>query len=156
MITNPNGTPKTPITKEKFLEVCHNIANSSNGLVKTCRAMGISSNSVDEYINVIGVEAELQYARAKSDQLRLIAEQIIDISDTPVDANDSAAVNNKRLQVDSRKWLLSKLVPKIYGDNIIIDDKREQLPTKIEVSFIAQKVYRNTDYEELSTIKQVC
>jgi hypothetical protein len=34
---------------------------------------------------------------------------------------DSAAVQHQRLRVDSRKWLLSKIVPKIYGDRVALD-----------------------------------
>jgi hypothetical protein len=32
---------------------------------------------------------------------------------------NSDVVAHKRLQVDTRKWLLSKVLPKIYGDKIV-------------------------------------
>ncbi|MFN8996423.1 MAG: hypothetical protein ACK5X3_22525, partial [Pseudomonadota bacterium] len=31
---------------------------------------------------------------------------------------DPADVNNRRLQIDTRKWLASKLKPKRYGDKL--------------------------------------
>ena len=34
---------------------------------------------------------------------------------------DSAAVQHQRLRVDARKWLLSKIVPKVYGDRVAVD-----------------------------------
>jgi hypothetical protein len=40
-----------------------------------------------------------------------MADQLVEIADnTGIDAND------KRIRVDTRKWLLSKALPKIYGD----------------------------------------
>lgn len=67
-----------------------------------------------------------QYARAKADQCMLMAEEIIDISDdSSLDVAftdegkpfvDRENINRSRLRVDTRKWLLSKLVPKKYGD----------------------------------------
>ena len=33
-------------------------------------------------------------------------------------ATDNALVRQRQLQVDTRKWFLSKLAPKIYGDRL--------------------------------------
>jgi len=42
-----------------------------------------------------------------------MADQLVEIADdTGIDAND------KRIRVDTRKWLLSKALPKIYGDKL--------------------------------------
>ena len=66
-----------------------------------------------------------------------MAEEILDISDDDsedtifIEADEESgksakAVKNKefieraRLRVDSRKWLLSKLLPKTYGDRTIL------------------------------------
>jgi hypothetical protein len=67
-----------------------------------------------------------QYARAREIGYMLMADQIIDISDesegdTYKDSNgairtDQEVVGRARLRVDTRKWLLSKCLPKIYGD----------------------------------------
>jgi hypothetical protein len=34
-------------------------------------------------------------------------------------ATDSGYVADKRLRVDTQKWLLSKALPKIYGDKVL-------------------------------------
>lgn len=62
-----------------------------------------------------------QYARAREMGLDAMADEALEISDEPVGsldngATDSGSVNKQRLQVDTRKWLLSKLAPKKYGD----------------------------------------
>jgi hypothetical protein len=36
---------------------------------------------------------------------------------------DETAISRSRLQVDTRKWLLSKMLPKIYGDKIEVGGK---------------------------------
>ena len=54
-----------------------------------------------------------QYARAREAQMELWAGQIVEIAD---ETNDD--VQRARLRVDTRKWLMSKLAPKKYGDKV--------------------------------------
>ncbi|MBV5333021.1 terminase small subunit protein, partial [bacterium] len=72
-----------------------------------------------------------QYTRAI--QIRAIgwAEEIIEISDdgsqdTYIDNNGNERTNNEvvarsRLRTDSRKWMLSKVLPKVYGDKLDVN-----------------------------------
>lgn len=72
-----------------------------------------------------------QYVKAKQLQAELMAEEIVDISDDSsrdvvIGKNgeehcNTEFVQRSRLRVDSRKWLASKLAPKIYGDRQIIE-----------------------------------
>jgi hypothetical protein len=64
-----------------------------------------------------------EYARAREDLHEVIAAEIVAIADQPVGstesgATDTGAVQKQRLQVDTRKWLLSKLAPKKWGDKL--------------------------------------
>lgn len=52
-----------------------------------------------------------QYARAQSDRVVAWSEEIVDIAD-----NEKADTNRARLRVDTRRWLMSKMDPKKYGD----------------------------------------
>lgn len=52
-----------------------------------------------------------QYARARASQMEAMAEDIIDIADDKDEDPQRA-----RLRVDTRKWLMSKIAPKVYGD----------------------------------------
>ena len=56
-----------------------------------------------------------QYARARRMGYELMADELADISDGDGDAA------RDRLRVDTRKWLLSKTLPKIYGDKLTLD-----------------------------------
>jgi hypothetical protein len=69
-----------------------------------------------------------QYARARADQAERYLDEIIEIADnegrdttTTADGAEvvnHAAVNRARLRVDARKWAMSKLAPKKYGDKV--------------------------------------
>ena len=55
-----------------------------------------------------------KYARAREEQADTLADEIIKLSDDATAKN----YNAKRLQVDARKWVASKLKPKKYGDRL--------------------------------------
>lgn len=52
-----------------------------------------------------------QYTRAREAQMDALAEDLLEIAD-----DDDADVNRARLRVDTRKWLMSKIAPKRFGD----------------------------------------
>ena len=54
--------------------------------------------------------------RARLVGYHTMADDIIEIADNP--ETDAASVQRDRLKVDTRKWLLSKALPKIYGDKL--------------------------------------
>ncbi len=69
-----------------------------------------------------------QYARAREAQAEFYADEIVDIADdssadvtTDEDGKetvDHEHISRSRLRVDSRKWVASKLLPKVYGDKL--------------------------------------
>ena len=64
-----------------------------------------------------------RYESALNARVHSMSEDLLDIADaavptTPMGTTDTGAVAKQRLQVDTRKWLLSKLAPKKYGDKI--------------------------------------
>lgn len=54
-----------------------------------------------------------QYTRARQAQMDALAEDILEIAD-----GDDADVNRARLRVDTRKWLMSKIAPKRFGERL--------------------------------------
>ena len=64
-----------------------------------------------------------QYERARAALIDKMADEILELADAPVPvldngATDNALVRQRQLQVDTRKWFLSKLAPKVYGDRL--------------------------------------
>lgn len=97
-----------------------------------------------------------QYAKARSMLLEHWAEDIVDISDDGtndwVATNDpenpgyrlnGEHVNRSRLRVDTRKWLLSKLAAKKYGDRISAEvtgaDGKDLIP-EVDETEIARRI----------------
>ena len=58
-------------------------------------------------------EFRQRYARAKEASADVMAEEIMEIAD---DLSDDA--NSRRVRVDARKWIASKLKPKSYGERV--------------------------------------
>jgi len=72
-----------------------------------------------------------QYARAREIGYHSMADETLEISDDgtndwmkrthgedTIDVVNNEAIARSRLRVDTRKWLLSKALPKIYGDRV--------------------------------------
>lgn len=86
--------------------------------------------SVGHFLRWVAEDPDLaeQYARARTMCLDAMAEDIIDLADTArigqksvskatgLEITEGDMVERSRLQVDARKWLMSKLAPKKYGD----------------------------------------
>jgi len=77
-----------------------------------------------------------QYARAKMAQMDMMAEELLEIADDGTNdwmerKNDDGeaygwrengeAMARSRLRVDTRKWLMSKMAPKKYGERTTTD-----------------------------------
>jgi hypothetical protein len=82
-----------------------------------------------------------QYARAKEFGIERMADELLDISDDgrndfmERDLGDgvvtqqlnSEHIQRSKLRVDTRKWLLSKLAPKKYGDKLELGGELRQV-----------------------------
>jgi len=67
-----------------------------------------------------------QYQLARQAQADALVDEIIDLADEPVPLGpdgrmDSAAVNDKRLRIDTRKWFASKFRPSVFGDRVAVE-----------------------------------
>lgn len=77
------------------------------------------------------------YTRAREQQADLLADEIIQIADTPQEGTKTKStaagvevvigdmIEHRRLQVDARKWKASKLAPKKYGDKVDVTSNGE-------------------------------
>lgn len=86
-------------------------------------------------------EKSKRYARACEARADAIFDEIIDIADSSnadLIMNDKGgltvdgeAVQRSRLKIDARKWVLSKLQPKKYGDKIDVTTDGEKITVPI-------------------------
>lgn len=97
------------------------LANMESGMScwKACERAGVKNSTFMGWVAEDAALAE-KYAHARENFIEKIAADLMDISDQDPEIVDGkkdwAAIQKHKLQVDTRKWLLSKLAPKKYGD----------------------------------------
>ena len=83
-----------------------------------------------------------KYAIAKEEMLESWADDIVEIADESNrdtistesgEHPNSEWINRSRLRVDTRKWLLSKLLPKKFGDKLAIGGDPDGTPVQVVV-----------------------
>lgn len=121
---------RTVIAQQVFSEMRQGLS-----AYKACVKVGVPQGTFNGWLNEDRALAE-DYARAREELHEFIAAEILAIADAPVPSNekggaDPGAIQKQRLQVDARKWLLSKLAPKKWGDKIEVSGDSEN-PLKIE------------------------
>lgn len=88
-----------------------------------------------------------QYTRAMEARVELMAEEILDISDDGLndytkktkgeEVVNSDHIQRSRLRVDSRKWLMAKMMPKKYGDKAELTHQNpDGTPMAFSVNFL--------------------
>jgi len=124
---NKGGRPEV-YTPELATIICDRLAKGES-LRSICRDASIPDRAtVNSWIVNDKHGFFAQYARAREVGLDEMADELFDIADdstrdTFVDDNGNERTNSEvvarsRLRVDTRKWYLSKLAPKKYGDRI--------------------------------------
>lgn len=141
------AAPKHPLMldgkswdRQKVMDIlCERIASCSLSIV-TILGEGHEGNNLPNYTAIkewLAADEALatQYARAKEDQAEYMAEEMLDIADNAsndymvkhnADGTEAYILNGdhvqrSRLRLDTRKWLMSKLKPKKYGDKVALD-----------------------------------
>jgi hypothetical protein len=120
-------------TKELGDEICNQL---SEGLSLRTVCLSDTMPSKTTVFNWLRTNKEFldQYARAKEESADALYEETIDIADEDVikkDISDNARVQVQRLRVDTRKWMMSKMKPKKYGDKIDHTTNGKDLPIPI-------------------------
>jgi hypothetical protein len=112
-------------------EICRRLATGES-LRAICRSEGMPNrDTVNEWVANDIKGFSVQYARARDKGLDMMADETLAIADDG--ENDWMASNDpdnpgykfngehyqrSRLRVDTRKWYLSKLAPKRYGEKL--------------------------------------
>ena len=128
-------------TKENAEKICTMIEDGKT-LADIAGTLSVTPAAITAWVRDDGsnggAEISTKYARAMEFRAEMMAEGLLQIADDkgfmqhPEMA--SALVNQQRLAVDARKWLLSKMLPRKYGDRIeVAGDASAPLVTRIEL-----------------------
>ena len=131
------------------------IAVSSVGLKKLCKANPHwpSHETFYQWLRKYPDLADL-YASAKKDQVTALVEDILEIADDStqdeiIDEHGNSHANNEfinrsRIRIDTRKWIATKLVPRLYGDNVGMRELYEEI-AELKMELEAKGVERNVE-----------
>lgn len=100
------------------------MAEDGLSLRKACKAIGVKAKTFLDHCEADPALAQ-QYARARESLLDHWAEDIAILADDANTAN-RLEFEKARLRIDSRKWMLSKLRPRKYGDKPESEDQRAE------------------------------
>lgn len=125
------GRPTT-FSQELANEICLRIAEGES-VRRIIESKNMPSSSTI-YRWLLDEEKKLfweQYARARNMQAEIMFEELLDIADdgsndymtiskgkTEYNVEDREVTNRSKLRVETRKWYLSKVLPKKFGDKV--------------------------------------
>jgi hypothetical protein len=138
--SKPEGTTGRPskFTAALGARICSRLA-AGETLRAICRDEDMPPRSTVRGWALDNEAFSEQYARAREIGYQDLADDLIEISDDKL--GDPA---RDRLRVDTRKWLLSKALPKLYGDKLQHTGGGEGAPP-IAVQFIELRAVRPND-----------
>lgn len=127
--------------KTKIIDtVCSRISEGES-LRNVLKETGVVGKTFFEWIGK-DEDKSKQYARATNIRADVLFEEILDIADetskdfinTPDgEKPNQEVINRSRLRIDARKWYLSKVMPKKYGDKLDVTTDGETLNTNVPV-----------------------
>ncbi len=131
-------------TQELATEICKRLADGQS-LRHICLSYEMpNASTVHEWVLIDREGFAKQYARARAIQAENMFDEILEISDdgsndymtitkgdVKYNVEDHEVTNRSRLRVDSRKWYLSKVLPKKFGDKLDLTSGGDKLPQPI-------------------------
>ena len=130
----PRGRQLT-FTPELAASIC-TLISSGLSLRKSCEQLGLAQPTVTAWVLNDHCGFADQYARARESQFQVWADEIVDLADDVqpgikmIEERDAAGkllkrkritddcVERTRLRIEARKWLLSKLKHRTFGDRL--------------------------------------
>lgn len=112
----PDGSREHLYSVELADEICRRIANGET-LNTVCEdpAIPVSASAVRQWDLDDRDGFSAKYASAKRQLIEAWSDQLVQIAD-----NELLEPNDRRVRIDTRKWLMSKLHPAKYGDKVMV------------------------------------
>lgn len=137
--------------REELFETIFSAIENGDSLRKALISVKLSSSTFYEWLEEHDEDGNQtqwakdkskQYARACEERAEALLDEMIDIvdasdADTYTDDNgetktDGEVIQRSRLRYDARKWLVSKLNPKKYGDKVDLTTNGKDLIISFE------------------------
>ena len=138
-ILNSPETPKTPISSDQFDAVC-DLLSQGMPILKAAKSIGVSHQSVYNYIDIIGEQAERKWMRARAIYLESRMSERQDIIDKaksevldcdPKQANALAQIYKEEIR--AIEWEIARVISRKYGDKLDITSDHKALPVVVNI-----------------------
>ena len=96
---------------EQIETLCLRIATSREGVGRLCKQLGLTPSRVWRLL-AESEQYQQRYTHARAVQMEILSDEMMEVANSATAENVQAV----RLQIDTMKWLMSKLLPKKYGD----------------------------------------
>lgn len=118
--------------------------SEGHSLLEACEALGIAHSTASDWERDIPEHAA-NATRAREIGCHALAAQALQIADTPqlgivrttkadgsIEERAEDMTAHRRLQIDTRKWLISRWLPKVYGDKVAVGGADDLPPIKTD------------------------
>jgi transposase len=89
--------------------------SEGDSLRKICRDNGMAEATVRQWVRDDREGFAAQYHAGRALQVEAWSDQIVEIAN-----REDLDPHDKRVRVDTLKWLMSKLAPRRYGDRLLV------------------------------------
>jgi hypothetical protein len=138
MTEKRKGGQKSTFNAEDAATICAGLSEGRS-LLSIVQAMGLPYSTAKQWERD-HPEHAANVARAREAGCHALADEALKIADTPqlgvvrtvkpdgsVEERQEDMTSHRKLQIDTRKWLLSRWLPKVYGDKLALGGA-EDLP----------------------------
>ena len=105
---------ETQYRREFADEVCRRLAEGAS-LREVCREHGVPESSVREWVRDNRDNFAARYQTARFLQVEAWSDLIIEIGN-----REDLDSQEKRVRIDTLKWLMSRIVPKKWGERLLV------------------------------------
>lgn len=156
---------KRPLTVDEKFDIILQKIESGSSLRKVLKELKMSSRTFYEWIDPkegddeltrkIKLERQKHYARACEWRAQEIFDEILEIADKQdldvvIDKDGKKCIDwnlvaRNKLQIDTRKWALAKMMPRKFGDKLDLTSDGEKIEKQVDPVVIN---FRNFDGDE--------
>lgn len=135
--------------------ICAGLAEG-HSMNEVCKALGIPYSTAKQW-ELDQPQHAVNVARAREVMCHTLADQTLDIADTPklgivrttkadgsIEERQEDMTAHRRLQIDTRKWLLARWLPKVYGEKLAVGgaDDLPPIQQNSTVTLTAEEAYK--------------
>jgi hypothetical protein len=124
--------------------ILESIANGAS-LASALRKPGMPSYALAKLHLRTNPALKEAYEQAVQDRAAFLAEELIEMADTPIPegldpASRSAWVQHLRVRLDTRKWIASRVYRQVYGDRVDVEVNHTRISISAALEAADQRI----------------